>query len=128
MSLKSYFQEQFEQLSDFMISLREVVRCVRIDPEMKPMLSKVLARMDDDDQDFPHVFVSYAQSFRDAKTYFEGLAALISGEYVKNAQALREAVFSSRRRSKRRVRHRRRLGSCAMPKRWRTSCLTTSVL
>jgi tetratricopeptide (TPR) repeat protein len=90
MSLKSYFQEQFEQLSDFMISLREVVRCVRIDPEMKPMLSKVLARMDDD-QDFPHLFVSYAQSFRDAKTYFEGLAALISGEYVKNAQALREA-------------------------------------
>jgi hypothetical protein len=37
MSLKSYFPEQFDQLQNFMISGTEIVRCVRIDSEMKPM-------------------------------------------------------------------------------------------
>lgn len=90
MSLKSYFPEQSEHINGFMISAREVVRCVRIDPEMKPMLTKALARMEDDPE-FRHAIVGYAEPFADAKKYFEGLVALVSSEYTKNARALGEA-------------------------------------
>lgn len=90
MSLKSYFPEQFEHITGSMISAREVVRCVRIDPEMKPMLTKALARMEDDPE-FPHLIVGYAEPFADAKGYFEGLVTLVSNEYTKNARMLVEA-------------------------------------
>ena len=53
MSLKSYFPEQFDQLKAFFISGTEVVRHLKIDAEMKPMLMKALARMEED-REFPH--------------------------------------------------------------------------
>jgi tetratricopeptide (TPR) repeat protein len=89
MSLKTYFPEQFDQLKQFMISAVEVARCVRIDPEMKPMLTKALARMEDDPE-FPHAFIIYTEPFTDPVQYFGGLFDSLERQFVQHAEALQE--------------------------------------
>lgn len=66
-----------------MVSPDEVVRCVRIDAEMKPMFYKVLANMDDE-PGFPHVFLEYPETFTEPLEYFGGLLEFITEEYQQN--------------------------------------------
>jgi tetratricopeptide (TPR) repeat protein len=93
MSLKSYFPEQFAQLKDFMVSSIEVVRCVRIDPEMQALFTKALAKMEDDPE-FPHAFLHYGEPFKSQSQYFKGLHELFSNQYAQNAQAFSEQGIS----------------------------------
>jgi len=72
MSLTSFFPEQFDQLQGFFISATEVVRHLKIDPEMRPLLLKALAKMDDD-AEFPHALTQVTQPFVEPVSYFEGL-------------------------------------------------------
>lgn len=89
MSLKSYFPEQFDQIKAFLISATEVVRCLMVDPEMKPMLIKALVKMEEH-PDFPHAFVICTEKFTEPARYFDHLFTLVSRSYEQNAVALRE--------------------------------------
>lgn len=89
MSLKSYFPEQLDQIKAFLISSTEVVRCLRIDPEMKPMLLETFAKLEEDSE-FPHVLVACSEAFRDPISYFEALSGVLSRESETVADELPE--------------------------------------
>ena len=86
MSLKSYFPEQFDQLQNFMISGTEIVRCVRIDSEMKPMFCKALMKMEQDPE-FPHAFFMVNDPFKTADGYFDALLKIITRAWEENTAA-----------------------------------------
>jgi len=86
MSLKSFFPEQFDQLKAFFISATEVVRQLKIDPEMRPLLLKALGKMDDD-KDFPHALTLCSQAFKEPVSYFEGLSEILRQSYEQNAKS-----------------------------------------
>jgi tetratricopeptide (TPR) repeat protein len=87
MPLNTFFTDQFDQLQDFLVSPNEVVRCVRIDAEMKPMFNKALAKMEET-ADFPHVILSCTEHFEEPLSYFGGLLELITQEFEQNSEAL----------------------------------------
>jgi tetratricopeptide (TPR) repeat protein len=80
MSLKLYFPEQLDQLKKFATSATEVVRCVQIDPEMKPMLMKILAKLDEEPE-FPHALLSIKTRFNNSHDYFQKLLEQITKNY-----------------------------------------------
>jgi len=89
MSLKLYFPEQLDQLKKFTTSATEVVRCVRIDPEMKPMLMKILAKLDEDSE-FPHALLSIKTCFNNPHDYFQKLLEQLTKNYEENKKNLVE--------------------------------------
>jgi tetratricopeptide (TPR) repeat protein len=95
MSLKFYFPEQLGHLKNFMVSAYHAVRCVRIDPEMTPILTRMLARLDEDPE-CPHLFLAHTAPFKDPIAYFDGLLALVVSEYEKTADSLRASGLAVR--------------------------------
>jgi len=93
-SLNSYFPEQFEQLKGFFISATEVVRVLKIDPEMRPMLIKALSRMDEE-KSFPHALTLCPQAFTEPVSYFDSLYEILRQSYEQNAQPLAEQKASN---------------------------------
>lgn len=89
MSLKSYFPEQFDQLKGFFIAATEVVRVLKIDPEMRPMLIKALSRMDED-KEFPHALTLCSQAFTEPVSYFDSLYEILRQSYEQNVRPLAE--------------------------------------
>jgi tetratricopeptide (TPR) repeat protein len=87
MSLKSFFPEQFDQLKAFFISGTEVVRHLKVDPEMRPMLLKALAKMEDD-REFPHALSLSTEKFTEPVSYFNHLLNVVRESYEQNAPAL----------------------------------------
>lgn len=89
MSLNKFFVDQFDQLKEFMVSPDQVVRSVRIDPEMKPMFHKALVRMEDA-EDFPHSIMSWSEPFVSIEDYFQRLLEFINQQFESNRSALAE--------------------------------------
>jgi len=88
-SLKSYFPEQFAQLKGFFIAATEVVRLLRIDPEMRPLLLKALSKMEED-KEFPHALTLCSQAFAEPVSYFDSLHDILRQSYEQNVRALAE--------------------------------------
>ena len=89
MTLNTFFPEQIDELKTFMFSKNEVVRCVRLDPEMESVFSKVLLRFDEDPE-FPHALIPCNGSFNDPITYFDYLLETVEQEYKKNREELKK--------------------------------------
>lgn len=87
MSLKSFFTEQYQQLTAFLMSATETVHCVRIDAEMKPLFLKMLATLEEDPE-IPHLFMMCSSRFEDPLTYFRDLLATLSTAREDSAPAL----------------------------------------
>src|SRR5262245_4916772 len=87
MALKSFFAEQYQQLAAFLVSATEVVHCVRIDPELKPLFMRMLAKLEDDPE-VPHLFLPLSSPFADPRSYFEHLLETLSGACADSAPAL----------------------------------------
>jgi hypothetical protein len=77
MSLKSFFTEQYQQLTAFLMSATETVHCVRIDDELKPLFLRMLAKLEED-PDVPHLFLMCSRRFEDPLTYFRDLLNTLS--------------------------------------------------
>lgn len=90
MTLSGFFPEQFDSLTDFMADEDERVRRVLVDAEMRPVLRKALAGLEDR-TDFPHILVGHDAPFADALAYFAGLLELLERELEENAEALAAA-------------------------------------
>ena len=89
MTLNTFFPEQIDELKKFTFSSDEVVRCLRLDPEMESVLQKVLLSLDEDPE-FPHALIQCNGSFENPTAYFEYLFEILRQEYEKNSEQLKE--------------------------------------
>jgi tetratricopeptide (TPR) repeat protein len=89
MPLNDFFQNQFAMLKYFMEMPGEVVRCVRVDPDLKEMFLKAMAKMEDE-PDFSHMIIPCDTAFESPAQFFSGLQARLTEEYEKHAAALKE--------------------------------------
>ena len=87
MALNTFFAEQFEQLQGFMVSPVEQLRCMRVDPELKPLLLKALARLDEQPDNL-HILVYCDAAFANGEQYFRDLLSRLAEEYRRHADAL----------------------------------------
>jgi tetratricopeptide (TPR) repeat protein len=82
-----FFAEQFDELERALLDPDQVVRRIVVDPELRPMVLRYLARRDED-PDFPHVLVGFDAPFRDPITWFDQLAELLRASAVRHAESL----------------------------------------
>jgi tetratricopeptide (TPR) repeat protein len=87
MPLTEFFADQFRQVRDFMLDPAQVVRVVHVDPDLKPVLVKALAKMDDE-PDNPHAMLYADAPFETPEQYFTALLDQLRQEYEKNAAPL----------------------------------------
>lgn len=90
MPLTAFFSEQLDQLEDFLDEPGPVVRIVLLDPEMRPILLRMLAGLDEQD-DFPHMLIGHSEPFRDPVTWFGTLQDALDAQLAQHAEALAEA-------------------------------------
>ncbi len=83
MPLKHFFTGELDLLRLFMLNEPEqTVRCVRVDPEMRPVFLKAVAGMDRDDN-FPHVLLCSEAPFEDPTQFFEALYEELAAEVTR---------------------------------------------
>src|SRR5215831_6971781 len=80
MALQDIFQTRIEQLRSFMRHSQQSLLCVRVAPDIKQVLIKALAGLDEDPNS-PYVMIGADTPFCTSVEYFEGLSALILEDY-----------------------------------------------
>ena len=70
MPLKNFFEEQLQELRDFLDAPDRTVHAVQHDPDIKQMLQKMLVGLDDES---PHVLVVVTSPFHNLDQYFRDL-------------------------------------------------------
>lgn len=90
MPVKEFFEDQLNQIKAFMTDPRQTVRCVHVDPDLKPVLRKMLSGYDRDPTT-PHVLIPSDASFVTRDRFFESLFADIVQSYADSADELAEA-------------------------------------
>jgi tetratricopeptide (TPR) repeat protein len=88
--VKEFFDDQLRQLRAFMADPAQTVRCLRVDPDMKPVLVKMLAGFDRD-PDNPHVLIPCDARFGDWKQFFGDLLNDLLESYEASSGSLRMA-------------------------------------
>lgn len=69
MPLKEFFQDQITELRRFMEILGETLRVVQCDPDIKQLLLKIFARLDEDEKN-PHIMVATQVPFHTEEQFF----------------------------------------------------------
>ncbi|MGH9370486.1 MAG: hypothetical protein ACRD15_03020, partial [Vicinamibacterales bacterium] len=87
MPLSEFFTDQFRQIKGFMLDPSEVVRVVRVDPDLRYVLIKALVKMDDE-PDNPHAMLFADASFVSREEYFATLLDKLERDYEANAASL----------------------------------------
>lgn len=88
-SLASFFREQLAAVEAFLASPDQVVRRVLVDGEMRPILLKMLAGRDAEDE-FPHVLLGYQAAFNGPVPWFAGMQDMLEAELAEHGAALAE--------------------------------------
>jgi len=89
MPLSEFFADQFRQIKAFMLDPSEVLRIVRVDPDMRYVLVKALVKIDDE-PDNPHAMLFADAPFETPKQYFAALLTQLQRNYEENASRLKE--------------------------------------
>lgn len=87
MPLSEFFADQFQQIRAFMLDPSQLVRVVRVDPDLKPILVRALAKMDDE-PDNAHAMLYADAPFETPEQYFTALLEQLAGDYERNAPRL----------------------------------------
>jgi tetratricopeptide (TPR) repeat protein len=90
MPLTEFFNEQLRELRMFMEQPKQVVRIIRVDPEMRTVLLKMLIGLDAR-EDFPHLLIGYDRPFADPLSWFCGMQEALEGQCLTHAAALESA-------------------------------------
>jgi tetratricopeptide (TPR) repeat protein len=85
--LASFFREQLAAVEAFLASPDQVVRRVLVDGEMRPILLKMLAGRDAEDE-FPHVLLGYQAAFNGPVPWFAGMQDMLEAELAEHGAAL----------------------------------------
>jgi tetratricopeptide (TPR) repeat protein len=88
MPLSEFFADQFRQIKASMLDPSQVVRVVRVDADLQPVLIKALVKMDDE-PDNPHAMLFADASFGTPEQYFTELLNQLERDYEKNAVRLK---------------------------------------
>jgi tetratricopeptide (TPR) repeat protein len=80
MPVQRFFEEQIDSLRAFLLDPSQTMRCILTDPELKPLVSKILMRLDNDDQD-PHIYLSSETPFQEPAQFFASWLAEVQREY-----------------------------------------------
>jgi tetratricopeptide (TPR) repeat protein len=95
MALKSFFTDQIETLKDFLIHRRQTLHCVRVEPDMRPLLIKILQGLDQDPQ-CPHLMLWSEVPFDNRRQYFEALLQELTEDLRRWEMPLKAAGFEFR--------------------------------
>ena len=90
MPLTAFFSEQLDRIEDFLGEPAPAVRIVLIDPEMRGILLRMLAGLDEQD-DFRHLLIPHHAPFLDSAGWFEGLLGSLNAQIEQHAETLAEA-------------------------------------
>jgi tetratricopeptide (TPR) repeat protein len=80
MPLKNFFTAQFELIRLFMLDPNQRVRVVKCDMDLRPLLMKALAGLDNE-ADNPNVMVCSEVPFETAEAFYDGLTADLVAAY-----------------------------------------------
>jgi tetratricopeptide (TPR) repeat protein len=89
MPLAEFFADQFRQIRAFMRDPAEVVRIIRVDPDMRYVLIKALVKLDDE-ADNPHSMLLANAAFVETGDYFAALLIDLQQNYKANEASLEE--------------------------------------
>jgi tetratricopeptide (TPR) repeat protein len=92
MALKSFFTDQIETLKDFLIHRQQTLHCVRVEPDMRPLLIKILQGLDRDPQ-CPHLMLWSEVPFDNRRQYFEALRQELTEDLRQWERPLKAAGF-----------------------------------
>jgi tetratricopeptide (TPR) repeat protein len=95
MALRSFFTDQIETLKDFLIHRRQTLHCVRVEPDMRPLLIKILQGLDRDPQ-CPHLMLWSEVPFDNRRQYFEALLRELTEDLRRWERPLKAAGFEFR--------------------------------
>ncbi|WP_026869418.1 tetratricopeptide repeat protein [Inquilinus limosus] len=90
MPLTAFFSEQLDLIEDFLDAPVPAVRIVLIDPEMRGILLRMLAGLDEQ-EDFRHLLIARDAAFHDPAGWFGGLLDSLNAQIEQHAEALAEA-------------------------------------
>jgi Flp pilus assembly protein TadD len=93
MPYAAFFGEQLRDLENFLALSPGNVRIVRIDPEMRGLLLRMLSRREQS-PGFPHLLIGFYDDFRDPTSWFEGLHAALRAHIDEAAGALAERAIA----------------------------------
>lgn len=79
MPLGAFFEDQVEELRDFLEDPDSVVQIVEVDLELRPVLLKMLAGLDGEDA-FPHLLIGHHGRFGDPVQWFAELQNVLEAE------------------------------------------------
>jgi tetratricopeptide (TPR) repeat protein len=97
MLLKSFFAAHVELIRLFMDDLDQRLRVVRCEPDMRPLLMRLLAGLDGDES-IPHLMLCSDAPFESSDQFFDDLLALLAAEVARWKQPLKAAGFQFRLR------------------------------
>jgi tetratricopeptide (TPR) repeat protein len=92
MPLGEFFADQLGEIRTFLEDPDSVVRIVQVDPEMRPILLRMLAGLDEDDA-FPHLLIGHGGRFGDPVQWFTDLQNALEAEIDREAAALAAEGF-----------------------------------
>lgn len=79
MALKDFFTDQIDLLKWFLLDIERRAHALRVAPDMKPLLMKLLGGLDRDDN-FPHVMFCVETPFENPRQYCTALLAEVTTE------------------------------------------------
>jgi tetratricopeptide (TPR) repeat protein len=79
MALKSFFTDQIDLLKWFLLDVDRRAHSIRVSPDMKPLLMKVLGGLDRDEE-FPHTMLCLETPFENPRQYCAALLAELTAE------------------------------------------------
>ena len=85
MPLSAFFEDQVEEIRSFLEDPHSVVRIVRVDPEMRAILLKMLAGLDKEDE-FPHLLIGHDGRFGDPVQWFADLQNSLEAELSRHGR------------------------------------------
>lgn len=90
MPLQDLFTRQINDLRRFMRAQGQPLRALQLPSDLKPMVMKVLTRLDDDPQ-FPHVMLGAKLAFLDEHQFFSALHGVVQTELARARDQLKDA-------------------------------------
>src|SRR5262249_44435028 len=87
MPLGAFFEDQLADIRAFLDDPDRVVRIVEVDPELRPVLLRMLAGLDDEDE-FPHLLIGHDGRFSDPVQWFTDLQNALETELGQHAAEL----------------------------------------
>jgi tetratricopeptide (TPR) repeat protein len=99
MPLGAFFEDQLREIRAFLEDPDSVVRIVQVDPEMRPILLRMLAGLDEEDT-FPHLLIGHGGRFGDPVQWFGELQNVLEAEISHQAAALAAERIDATNRAK----------------------------